>query len=144
MPKRRTERAEPKPSALIVSDDDDTLLRLRDYLVRAGVETEATRRLGDAWGGSASQSIVLLPDDFDSGEVTGGLGQLLLRTPSPFVIIVTAGPGSYEPLIESLGNPSSVVIVPKPVWGWTILDLLRQWQQQDLSGSEASSGNHTR
>jgi hypothetical protein len=127
MPKRRTERAEPKPSALIVSDDDDTLLRLRDYLVRAGVETEATRRLGDVWGRSASQSIVLLPDDFDAGEVTGGLEQLLLRASSPFVIIVTAGPRSYEPLIESLGNPPSVVIVPKPVWGWTILDLLRQW-----------------
>jgi hypothetical protein len=128
MPKRHVERAEPNPYALIVSDDDETLLRLRDYLVRAGVKTEATRRLGDAWGRRSSQSIVLLPDDFDSGEVTGGLEQLLLRGPSPFVIIVTAMPRLYEPIIEKLGNPTSVVIVPKPVWGWTILDLLRQWR----------------
>jgi hypothetical protein len=114
------------PPTLVVCDDDDTLIRLRDYLVRAGVETRATRRLEDAWGRPASECIVLLPDDFNTGEVTDGLVQLLSSASSPFVIVVTADPRLYEPLIETLGNRESVVIMPKPVWGWTILDLLRQ------------------
>jgi hypothetical protein len=111
---------------MIVCDDDDTLIRLRDYLVRAGVQTLATRRLADAWEQPTSLSIVLMPDDFDAGEVTDGLCHLLARTPNAIVIIVTAVPRLFEPLIESLVNPESFVIMPKPVWGWTILDLLRQ------------------
>lgn len=128
MPTHKTQRLAPSPRTLVVCDDDDVLIRLRDYLVRAGVETQATRRLADAWGRPADECIVLLPDDFNAGEVTDGLVQVLSRTSSPFLIVVTAGPRLYEPLIESLGNRGSVVILPKPIWGWTILDLLRQWR----------------
>ncbi|MEY4547347.1 MAG: hypothetical protein RL685_3542 [Pseudomonadota bacterium] len=114
-------------SALVVCDDDDTLIRLRDYLVRAGMQTRATRRLSDAWKPSSGEGVVLLPDDFDTGEVTDGLSRSLAIAPLPFIIIVTAWPRLLEPLVESLGNPDSVVLMPKPVWGWTILDLLRAW-----------------
>jgi hypothetical protein len=127
VPNHRTQSSSPSPRTLVVCDDDDTLIRLRDYLVRAGVETRATRRLADAWGQPSSECIVLLPDDFNAGDVTDGLEQVLSRAPSPFVIIISAGPRLYEPLIESLGNRESVLLLPKPVWGWTILDLLRQW-----------------
>jgi hypothetical protein len=111
--------------ALVVCDDDDTLIRLRDYLVRAGMQTRATRRLSDAWKSSSGEGIVLLPDDFDTAQVTEGLSGMLARAPSPFVIIVTAWPPLFEPLVQSIGDPDSVVLMPKPVWGWTILDLLR-------------------
>jgi hypothetical protein len=114
-------------SALLVCDDDDTLIRLRDYLVRAGVPTRATRQLAEAWQPASGEAIVLLPDDFDTGEVTDGLSRLLSCPPAPFVILVTAGPRLFEPLIQSLGSLDSVVIMPKPVWGWTILELLRGW-----------------
>jgi hypothetical protein len=121
-----TERAGARFSALVVGDDDDTLLRLRDYLLRAGVPTRATRSLCDAWS-SSGEAIVLLPDDFDSGEVTDGLSRVLSRPPVPFIIIVTAAARLFEPLIQSLDSAHSVVVMPKPVWGWTILDLLRAW-----------------
>jgi hypothetical protein len=124
---------EPNLCAMVVCDDDDTLMRLRDYLVRAGVETQATRRLADAWTQPERVSIVLLPDDFDAGEVTDGLCNLLVRSPSPLLIVVTTAPRLFEPLIESLGNPESVVIMPKPVWGWTILDLLRQGRDASVA-----------
>jgi len=124
-----TERASTRLSALVVCDDDDTLLRLRDYLLRAGVQTRATRRLCDAWQASG-EAIVLLPDDFDTGEVTDGLSRVLSRSPAPFIIIVTAVARLFEPLIQSLDSAHSVVIMPKPVWGWTILDLLRGWNDR--------------
>jgi hypothetical protein len=124
--RRTPERAGGCPSTLVVCDDDDTLLRLRDYLSRAGVQTRATRQLTDVRKPS-SEAIVLLPDDFDVREVTDGLTRLLSRPQVPFLIIVTAGPRLFESLIEKLGKADSVVIIPKPVWGWTILDLLRGW-----------------
>jgi hypothetical protein len=126
VPTTSTQSSSTDPRTLVVGDDDDTLIRLRDYLVRAGVEARATRQLAEAWTRPASECIVLLPDDFNAGEVTDGLVQLLSSASSPFLIVVTACPRLYEPLIESLGNRESVVIMPKPVWGWTILDLLRQ------------------
>lgn len=127
MSTNRAQSSAPSPRTLVVGDDDDTLIRLRDYLVRAGVEARATRQLAEAWAWPANECVVLLPDAFDAGEVTDGLVELLSRASSPFLIVVTAGPRLYEPLIEGLPHRESVLIMPTPVWGWTILDLLRQW-----------------
>jgi hypothetical protein len=115
--------------ALIVGDDADLLGQLHDYLTRAGVETRATRRLDEAWRRGSAEAIVLFPDDFDTGEVTDGLSLLLARSRCPRVIVITAGPRLFELLIECLAARGSVVIMPKPVWGWAILDLLRSWHQ---------------
>jgi DNA-binding response OmpR family regulator len=121
-----TQPAAPPLTALVVCDDDNTLMRLQDYLRRAGVQARATRQLDDAWRqSSGSDALVLLPDDFDAGEVADGLVGLLARTPSPFVILVTAGRQFFEPLIQTFDDAGSLVIMPKPVWGWTIIDLLR-------------------
>src|SRR5688572_4936601 len=93
MPTTRTHRQMHKPSdtTLVVCDDDDTLVRLRDYLGRSGVPTKATRRLEVAWAEAAScAALVLLPDDFDTGAVSDGLCRVLSRWPCPLVIIVTA------------------------------------------------------
>jgi hypothetical protein len=116
--------------ALVVCDDEDTSLQLRDYLAQAGVRARATRQLDDAWRQDGSGAIVLLPDAFDPGAVTDGLRRLSSRSPPPWVIVVTAVPRLFEPLLESWGHPDSVVVMPKPVWGWTILDLLRGWQNR--------------
>jgi hypothetical protein len=128
MPRPRAKLVPPSSDALVVSDDPELLTQLRDYLIRAGVPARATRRLGDAWLRGSSEALVLLPDDFETGQVTDGLSRLLSLPRCPLVIVITAGPRLYEPLIESCGNPESVVLMPKPVWGWTILDLLRAWK----------------
>lgn len=114
--------------ALIVGDDADLLGQLRAYLSHAGVEARTTRRLDDAWRKGSAAAIVLFPDDFEAGEVTDGLSRLLTRSQCPRVIVITAGPRLFEPLFERLAASDSVVILPKPVWGWAILDLLRSWQ----------------
>jgi hypothetical protein len=112
---------------LIVGGDAELLGQLRDYLSRAGVHARATRQLDDAWRRGSAEAVVLFPDDFEAGEVTDGLSRLLTRSPCPRVILVTAGPRLFEPLIDCLDAREFLVIVPKPVWGWVILDLLRGW-----------------
>jgi hypothetical protein len=120
----RTQDARASVSALLVCDDDDTLIRLRDYLTQSGVQVRATRQLGDVCR-SPGAAVILLPDDFDAGEVTACLSRLLSGKTSPFLIVITAMTRLFEPLAEAFGNPQELVIMPKPVWGWTILDLLR-------------------
>ncbi len=120
--------AEPRLSsltALIVCDNDETLLGLRDYLSRASIGARATRSLPDAWNQSASvDALVLFPDDFDTGQVTDGLARVLATASCTLVIVVTGDSQSFEALVQSTGNGAAVVM-PKPVWGWTIVDLLR-------------------
>jgi len=130
MPSPRAQLLPPCSDALIVCDDAELLTQLCDYLIRAGVPVRGTRRLGDAWLRGGSEALVLLPDDFDAGEVTDGLSRLLSLARCPLVIVITAGPRLYEPLVEGFGSPESVVLMPKPVWGWTILDLLRAWKDR--------------
>ena len=127
MAETRARTALTAPSTLVVGEDEELLVQLRDYLMHAGVRAQATRRLAEAWRRESGEAVVLFPDDFDAGEVTDGLSSLLSRRARPLVIVITAGPRLFEPLIESLGCPESIAILPKPVWGWAIVDLLRSW-----------------
>ena len=116
---------EPTPATLVVCDDDGTLLRLREYLTKAGFSFRGARKLADAWRQARScASMVLMADDFDTGEVVAGMLGMLARPPKPFVVIVTSARRQLEP-IALLEQPGSVVIIPRPAWGWTIVDLLR-------------------
>lgn len=124
MPNTRAQAARANISALLVCDDDDTLIRLRDYLTKSGVQVRATRQLADAWRNPGA-AVVLLPDDFDTDEVTDCISHLLSGKSSPFLIVITAVTRLFEPFADGLGQPGRVVIMPKPVWGWSILDLLR-------------------
>lgn len=119
------QRPEAQMTVLIACDHDETLLRLRDYLVSAGVRAHATRDLDEALERrSREDALVLFPDDFDTGRVTDGLSRLLSLSRDTLVIVVTADSVAFDELIESTGNDRAVVM-PKPVWGWTILDILR-------------------
>lgn len=124
MPNPRAQAARANISALLVCDDDDTLIRLRDYLSRSGVQVRATRRLADACQDPGA-TVMLLPDDFPSGEVTDCIQRLLASPSRPSLIVITAATRLYEPLAEACGEPGRMVILPKPVWGWSILELLR-------------------
>src|SRR5262245_28687104 len=126
MPEAKEHPAMSAWRASIVCDDEETSRLLTKYLLTAGTRARATHRLAEAWQlDSAGEALVLLPDDFDAGEVSDGLLRVLSRSPTPLVIIITAVPQHFEPLIKSSASPNAVVILPKPIWGWTVLELLR-------------------
>ena len=114
---------EEQMNVLIVCDNDETLLGLRGYLIGAGVNAHATRRLSDAWGQSGTvEAMVLFPDDFDPQEVSDGLTRSLQKFPRTLAVVVTGDPQRFNSLVA--GFRSSVVMA-KPAWSWTILDVLR-------------------
>lgn len=113
-------------SVLVVCDQDDTVLHLPDYLAGAGLAPRATRRLDEAWSLVRSvDATVLFPDDFPLADIDAGLGRALPAARGAF-ILVTGLPRVFEPVVARAGGGARARVLHKPVWSWTILDVLRE------------------
>ncbi len=108
----------------IVSANPETLDGLQSYLHDAGVAARGTRRLEDCCDLTVplTVALVLFPDDFAWERVTSTLADIDARRPGILRVLVTGHPKTFEPLV---GGRKNVLIVPRPVWGWTILDAIR-------------------
>lgn len=109
----------------IVSKSPDTLGSLAAYLQGAGATTEGTHQVEAAARIAAGASaIVAFPDDFDWEAVVSALTTCLRAHPDTLLVLVTNAPRRFE----TVGWPDGGVtplVMPKPAWGWTILDAIR-------------------
>lgn len=117
-------RAAGAQQVAIVSANPETLDGLQSYLQSAAVAARGTRRLDDCPGLAvpSTVAVVLFPDDFPCELVMAVVADIDARRPSILRLLVTGHPKTFEPLAEGRRN---VMIVPRPVWGWTILDAIR-------------------
>jgi hypothetical protein len=108
----------------IVSANPETLDGLQSYLQSAGITTRGTRRLEDRSELTAPSTVavILFPDDFSLESVMKALAEMGASRPSILRVLVTGHPKTFEPLAS---GDRHVLIVPRPVWGWTILDAIR-------------------
>ncbi|WP_061606893.1 hypothetical protein [Sorangium cellulosum] len=121
----RRRRGDPR-GVVIVSDHAETLDGLQGYLQRAGVTAHVTRHLrAAALDGADVAAVVLFPDDYPLAEVEAAVARLLRERPSVLPVLVTRNPRQFETLVSAAGARDIPVIIPKPAWGWTILDLIR-------------------
>ena len=118
--------ARPRLHVTIVSNNAETLDGLETYLQRAGLTTNGTRRLDNACEMTPPACTVLLlfPDDFRSAAVVTALTKLASQRPEVLRVLVTREPRCYERLPTPKGAITPL-IVPKPIFGWTILDAIR-------------------
>jgi hypothetical protein len=109
-----------------VSDNAETLDGLETYLRRAGLTTNGTRHLDKACelAPPASSAVLLFPDDFRSVAVVAALADLASERPKLLRVLVTREPKRYEVLPAPQGA-LPLLVVPKPVFGWTIVDAIR-------------------
>jgi DNA-binding NtrC family response regulator len=109
---------------LIVSENPETRDGLDGYLRRAGVVSASTRLLDDAAGVVAARGVVvvLFPDDFTKLHVTALLVKLGSLRPRPLVVLVTRDAKQFLARESYGGVP--LLVLPKPAWGWTILDAI--------------------
>jgi len=123
-------RAPGSQHVAIVSANPETLDGLQSYLQSAGVAARGTRRLEDCADlkASAMVAVVLFPDDFSSESVMATVTELGERGPNILRVLVTGHPKVFEVLVEGRRN---VLVVPRPVWGWTILDAIRAHVDDD-------------
>jgi DNA-binding NtrC family response regulator len=107
-------------SVAVVSDNVETLDGLERYLCDAGIAARGTRCLDRAWEMvTPSRSVVVLfPDDFPTIKVFEALAALKRRRPSAHAVLVTKDHRRFA-------SAEGAVVIPKPVWGFTLLDAVR-------------------
>ena len=79
--------------------------------------------------------VVLFPDDFRPDLVFSALATLRSKRPETLPVIVTKEPKRFE----SLSSPENCIVplvIPRPVWGWTILDAIRAKFDSESPGVE--------
>jgi hypothetical protein len=110
----------------IVANNPETLDGLELYMRRAGVTTNGTRRIAELleMTPASTSVVVLFPDDFDWSAVCSALAKLRSEQPTVLSVLITSQPKRFESLPMIQGGITPLVI-PKPVWGWTILDSIR-------------------
>jgi len=110
----------------VVSNNSETLNDFREYLRRAGVVTSSTRfmdrsiEVAPAW----ASAVVLFPDGFDREAVVAALASLGEHRPTALPVLVTKDPKQFA-CLPSFHEALLPLIVPRPAWGWTILDAIR-------------------
>jgi hypothetical protein len=106
---------------VIISANPETLDGLQSYLQSAGFAARGSRSL-DGCDVTSAVAVVLFPDDFTPEAVCVALAGFADRRAGVFQMLVTGSPKKFEHLTEELRN---VLVVPRPVWGWTIVDAIR-------------------
>jgi hypothetical protein len=121
----RTRTAAPASRQVaIFSANPETLDGLEAYLHGVGIKAKGRRRLEECseLTSASTMAIVVFPDDFAWEAVLASVGELAKTCSSTLRLLVTGQPKKYERLVDGKGN---VMVVPRPVWGWTILDAIR-------------------
>jgi hypothetical protein len=73
----------------------------------------------------SATAAVLFPDDFEYEEVIALVRQLRRARPRLFLLIVTRHPQHFHDVVKPDGRSLPPVILPKPSFGWDILDAIR-------------------
>lgn len=124
-PTRRKARAPLYVS--IVSANPETLDGLQAYLSGAGVPSHGTRTVPDLavvvpeWATAA----VIFPDDFENEEVLIFVRELRRARPRVLSLIVTREPQFFRGAVQDDGRSLRPIVLPKPSFGWDILDAIR-------------------
>lgn len=107
----------------IVSLNPETLDGLQGYLSAAGVAARSTRDIDNCSRSAPPDTLafVLFPDDFAWERVVAVIAELMAKRPLALPVLVTAHPKRFADLTDA----DRVLVVPRPVWGWAILDALR-------------------
>lgn len=103
---------------MVVSDNPETLDGLARYLKGAGIAVRSTRLLADISELAAQprSAVVVFPDDYPTNTVRAALAGLKQR--DVLTVLVTSDSRNF--------STNETVVLPKPAWGSTILDAIRE------------------
>lgn len=120
-------RAPAKPNYVtVVADNPQTLDGLHAYFQGAGVASSGTHKLQDvSTVPPAATAVVLFPDDFQRGEAESMIVSLRRARPKLLIVVVTGAPQHLGAALEPDGHSVPPLVLPKPAFGWTILDAIR-------------------
>jgi hypothetical protein len=106
----------------LISADRETLDGVQAYLERAGARVRTTSRLDEAEDtSSGADAVVFFADDYSLEESDIILAGLAVR----LLVIVTAEIAAFNARRGSWPRAERVVVLPRPAWGWVLLDAVR-------------------
>ena len=116
----------------LIADNPETLDGLQAYLAGVGVASRTTRVLRDvALILPGSSALVLFPDDFELKDVERRLAFLRASRPELLIVLVTSLPGRFRPALDPDDRSLAAVVLPKPAFGWVILDAIRAHERSE-------------
>ena len=120
-------RTAPKSNYVtVVADNPETLDGLHAYFNGAGVASTGMHELHDvSMVPPAATAVVLFPDDFQRGEAEATILSLRRARPKLLIVVVTGAPQHLGAALEPDGRSAPPLVLPKPAFGWTILDAIR-------------------
>jgi hypothetical protein len=107
----------------IVSAKKDTLDDLAAYLEGVGVDAQRSRSL-DVVRTLAphTAAVIVFPDDFAWQEVVMAVTDIAAPRTRILPVLVTRQRERYE---RRFADTDYVLVVPKPVWAWSLFDAVR-------------------
>jgi len=110
----------------IVADNPETLEALTRYLEGTGLRTHALKHLKpSALAAMPLAAVVLFPDELPAKAVRTAITGLRAARPRMLILLVTSNPQSFRAVMDPDGSSLLPVTVPKPAFGWVILDAIR-------------------
>jgi hypothetical protein len=100
------------------------LRELEAYLERAGVPSCSANTLEPAALAAGRVTVVLFPDDFPP-RLARPIRTLRSRRPDVLLLVVTSAPQSLREVLRPDGVSVPPAVLPKPAFGWAILDAIR-------------------
>jgi len=116
-----------KPSYVaVVAENHQTLADLDSYFSRVGIASDGTRELrAPSAIARAATALVLFPDDYRAEDAQKFVLALRRARPKLLLVLVTSSPRTFDTAIEPDGRTTLPIVLPKPAFGWTILDAIR-------------------
>jgi hypothetical protein len=113
-------------AVLVVSRNTETLDGLQEYLSRTGIASSTRGSVNPlAEMPESVRALVVFPDDFAAHEVNTYLSIVQARRPELSLVIVSREPATYSAMRGMNGHPLNATVLPRPAFGWTIVDAIR-------------------
>ena len=111
---------------VVVAANTETMQALREYLKGAGVASRTTPELmNTSLAARSTRAIVIFPDEFEADEVVNRVSSLRAARPQLLLVLITGTPARYRAALEPEVGSVPPVVLPKPAFGWSIVDVVR-------------------
>ena len=114
------------PRVVVVCENPETVDGLQTYFVSVGISAHSARGLdANTCIPERTTAVVVFPDEFEGDDVVERISSLGGRRPRLLLLIVTGEPQRFAAARKSVKKGSSWLVLPKPAFGWTIVDAIR-------------------
>jgi hypothetical protein len=114
------------PRVVVVCENPETVDGLQAYFVGVGISAHSACTLDAAMSiPERTTAVVVFPDGLGATDVVERINALRGRRPGLLLLVVTREPQRFAAALKSARSTSSCLVLPKPAFGWTIVDAIR-------------------